>query len=101
MTNSPGGGDGGVPTPTPTPDALGQNACTAGGGTFYDDVGGAGVTCAGQNNGPGSVSSYNARCNYTIQLTKGRGSISRGSSLLGIFNMGIEVYGDCSFNMYS
>ena len=80
---------------------MGQAACTNGGGTFYDDVGGAGVTCAGQSNGPGAVSSYNANCNYTIRITKGHGSIARGGTLLGLFSMGIEVFPNCSYNMYS
>jgi hypothetical protein len=97
-----GGGDGGVPTPSPTPDASGQKACRYAGGTFYDNVGGTGVTCAGGPDGPGATTSYNAKCNYTIQMTKGHGTISRGGSLLGEFSKGIEVYNsDCSYNMYS
>lgn len=98
-----GGGDGGngSPAPQPTPDAAAEDACNTGGGTFYDDVGGAGVTCAGQDGGPGAVTSYNANCDYTIEITKGNGSISRGGTLLGSFQKGIEVFGDCSYNMYS
>lgn len=105
LVNQPGtGGDGGgaSPTPQPTPNAVDENACTSAGGTFYDDVGGSGVTCAGQPNGPGAVTSYNANRGYTIEITKGHGSISRSGTVLGEFSMGIDVYdSDCSYTMFS
>lgn len=97
-----GSGGGGSPAPqaTPTPDAQSENTCTSSGGTFYDDVGGAGVTCAGPN-GPHAVTSYHANCGYTISITRGHGSISRGADLLGDFQLGIEVFSDCSYSMFS
>ena len=100
-----GGGDGGstpTPAPTPTPDAAAEDACNSAGGTFYQAVGGSGSTCAGQNSGPPAVTIYNAPCGYTINMTKGNGTISKGGSLLGSFQKGIEVYqNDCSYIMYS
>jgi hypothetical protein len=99
-----GGGDpcgGSTPAPQPTPDAAAEDACTSGGGTFYDDVGGTGVACAGNGDGPPAVTSYKARCGYTISVTKGHGNISLGGTSLGDFQMGIEVFGDCSYNMFS
>jgi hypothetical protein len=48
------------------------------------------------------VTVYNATCNYTINMTKGNGTISRGGYVLGSFQMGIEVFAnDCSYTMYS
>jgi hypothetical protein len=99
-----GGGDpsgGSTPAPQATPDAAAEDACASDGGTFYDDVGGTGVTCAGNSNGPSAVTSFNARCGYTISMTRGHGNISRGGTSLGDFQMGIEVFDDCSYNMFS
>lgn len=99
-----GGGGNGPPTPAPqpTPDSAGEDACNSGGGTFVDQVGGSGVSCAGQDGGPSAATVYDATCNYTISITKGHGSISRGGTLLGDFEMGITVYdSDCSYSMFS
>lgn len=101
-----GGGDDGsdgtaTPAPQATPDSLAENSCTAGGGAFYDDVGGSGVICAGLRNGPMNTSSYNARCGYTIQMSAAGGTLTRNGSLVGDFTMGVEVFNDCSYNLFS
>jgi len=95
-------GGGAPPTPSPSPNAAAENACNAGGGTFYSDTGGStGVLCAGISGGPSAITSYNARCGYTIDITAGNGAISKGGSVLGRFKLGVEVAADCSYSMFS
>ena len=102
-----GGGDDGsdgtaTPAPLATPDAAGEDACNVGGGKFYDDVGGAGLLCAGGRNGPGETISRNNRCGFTITLNASFGRLSKDGSVLDQdFTKGIEVFSDCSYNLIS
>jgi hypothetical protein len=96
-----GGNDGGgSPQATPNPGPS-EKGCTSAGGTFFNDIGGNGLVCAGAPGGPPAITSYKAKCNYTISITRGHGQIARGGTLLGEFQLGVEVFDDCSYNMMS
>lgn len=96
--------DGTGTSSSPPPDPGGNTAersCNGAGGTFYYDRSTGDVVCAGRPGGPPATSSWNARCNYTIQMTRGHGTLNRGGALLGSFQLGIEVADDCSYTLFS
>lgn len=98
----PGDGTGTNSTPPPEPGgSSAEKSCNTAGGTFYYDTRTGEFACAGRSGGPAATTSWNARCNYTIQMTRGHGTLSRGGALLGSFQLGIEVADDCSYTMFS
>jgi hypothetical protein len=93
-----GGGENGGATPAPqaTPDTVNENSCNSNGGVFVDLIGGGGVSCAGEPNGPHFIQGGIPQCGYTYQIginTAGQrfGYLNNSDGIMSEFSLGAQI----------
>lgn len=101
-----GGGAGGKASPNPkaTPNTAAEDDCNTNGGVFVDVIGGTGVSCAGQVDGPTFIQGGVPACGYTYQIginTAGQrfGYLSSSSGIMAQFGLGAQIDANtCEWN---
>jgi hypothetical protein len=90
------GGDGKAsPSPQSTPNVPAEDNCNANGGVFVDLIGGTGVNCAGEPNGPTFIQGGVPNCGYTFQIGINGGQrfgyLHNSNGILAMFGLGAQI----------